>query len=584
MKSSGPALHPGRREPSLAFLLSLLLALVLGAPVARAQPSDDAKYAEAKEHFSRGVEHTDRGEWDAALVEFLKSREILPTAKNTYNAAVCLRRVNRFDEALDMYEALLRDFPNLPANERRLGEQELAQLKRSVGTIELKGGAEGANVVIDGRERGVLPLSAPVRVGTGTHTVRVTRDGFLPFEARVEVAGLQTATVQIQLAALTAGGRLHVAQQTGKALDVVVDNSVVGKTPWDGVLPPGDHTVLLRGEGKEGTQPVRVSVKLNQTATLNLLPEVLEGSIRVQAKPATATVAVDGVPVGPGAWEGRLRAGLHTVDVTADGYLAFKRDVDLKKDAPEAVEVELGRDPNAFVGESAAFGLELDAAVPLGVLLGGDLANSCTGGCSASLPIGLRGVLHALYQAGSGFGIGVDVGYLLAFRSLQDRSEVLTAVGGVQNTGTVRDSLRLSGLTAGLSAQYHKGERWPVLMRFGAGLLLGNARDERSGSLQNSKLETYSVDRTSSASATYLYFAPEVRVGRRFGQHFELNLGAEILLMASLSQPKWDDNTQILTPNNPKAQGDGYGTFGKETLLGSFVVFAVPGVGARYEF
>src|SRR6185436_1788304 len=102
---------------------------------------------------------TDRAQWDAALVEFLKSREILPNAQNTYNAAVCLARVGRFDEAVDMYEALLREFPNLAGEERDLPMRELAQLKTSVGSIELRGGVSGSTVVVDTRERGTLPLA-----------------------------------------------------------------------------------------------------------------------------------------------------------------------------------------------------------------------------------------------------------------------------------------------------------------------------------------------------------------------------------------------------------------------------------------
>jgi hypothetical protein len=570
----------------LAFLLAVFT-LTLAAP-AFAQPADDARLAEAKLHFLRGVDHSDRSEWDAALAEFLKSREILPTAKNTYNAAVCLRRVNRYDEALDMYEALLHDFPALVGEERQVAERELAQLKTSVGAIELRGGVPGSTVVIDTRDRGTLPLAAPLRVGAGTHTIRVSHEGFLPFETRAEVVGLQTVAVNVQLVALTAGGRLHVAEQTGKALEVLVDNAVVGKTPWDGVLPPGDHTVVLRGEGRVGTQPVVASVKLNQTATVNLLSEELDASLRVQPKPPTANVSIDGIPVGRGAWEGRLRAGTHTVEVTADGYLTFKKDVDSKKDATDAVEATLERDPNVFAGPSAKLGFELDAAVPLGALWGGDLSSSCTGACAGSVPIGVRGVFHGIYQAGSGFGGGVDVGYLLALTRYAARPEAIGSLGGtiVPNQGVVDDALRLSGFTAGGSVQYHKGETWPVLLRLGVGVVIGSVNDTRAGTFTNNQKppERYHVSLRNSASAIYLYVAPEVRIGHRFGEHFELSLGVEVLLMPALSQPKWNYGKNVLTTNIPNNQGDGEGDFGADTMAGSFMVLVTPGLGARYEF
>jgi hypothetical protein len=339
-------------------------------------------------------------------------------------------------------------------------------------------------------------------------------------------------------------------------------------------------------------------VKLNQTVTLNLLAEDLDASVRVQPTPATATVAIDGVQVGRGAWEGRLRAGAHTIEVTADGYLSFRKDLESKKDGADVVDAALARDPKVFAGPSAVFGVEIDAAVPLGASWGGDLASSCAGGCSGSLPLGVHPVLRGLYQGGSGFGVSVDVGYLLAVRSYEARPEVVSPKGvGTprataadptlppirENPGTVTDKLKLSALTVGASAQYHKGETWPLLLRLGAGAILGSVKDERAGTMTNSFNEPYAVSMQRSASATYLYVAPEVRIGRRFGSHLELNVGAEVMLLAALSQPKWNDQQTVLTSTTP-AHTDGTGTFGEDSMMGSFMVLVAPGVGVRYEF
>lgn len=556
-----------------------------GAPAAAAAtpPPQDQRLADAKAHFLRGVEHTTRGEWDAALVEFLRSREIMPTSKATYNAAVSLRKVNRFDEALDMYEALLREFPNIGQQEKDIAVNELAQLKGSIGVIELRGGVKAAKISIDGRDRGTYPPALPLRVGAGNHAVRVSAEGYLPFEARVDVAGGQTVPVNVQLVALTAGGRLRVAEQTGKALDVLVDNAVVGKTPWEGLLAPGDHVVLLRGEQNLGTQPVVASVKLNLLVSLNLLAEQLDASIRIQPTPGSAMVSIDAIPVGLGTWEGRLRLGPHAIEATADGYLPFKRDVDLKKDATESVVATLERDPNVFAG-SAALGLEIDAALPIGALFGGDLSDGCSGGCSAGMPLGMHGVLHGIYETASGFGGGVDVGYLLTNRTLTAREASVQPIqGSAPNLGKANDKLRLGGLTVGASAQYHRGQEWPVLVRIGVGALLASTADERSGTFTNSKNEAYTVSRRETPSGTYLYVAPELRLGRKFGKHFEVNAGFEILVMTALSQPKWADKSQFLT-GNAGAQGDGLGKFGDQSIAGSFMLFVAPGLGARYDF
>ena len=57
-------------------------------------------------------------------------------------------------------------------------------------------------------------------------------------------------------ALLAPGGRLVVTEQAGKAAEVVIDNVVVGRAPWDGSVALGDHVVLLRGDGELGDRIV----------------------------------------------------------------------------------------------------------------------------------------------------------------------------------------------------------------------------------------------------------------------------------------------------------------------------------------
>jgi hypothetical protein len=573
---------------SPAFLLTTRAGLAQPSSQSSPPSADDPRRIEAKKHFDVGVEHSDRAEWDAALVEFLASRAILPTTKNTYNAAVSLRKLQRFDEALEMYETFLREFPDASPQEKQVAEKELAALKASVGTIELKGVPSGAKIVVDSRDRGTFPLQIPLRVGAGRHTVRVLAEGYLPFESSIDVSGLAVVPLEVRLATLTAAGRLRVTEQTSRAgIDVVLDGAVVGQTPWEGAVSPGSHTVLLKGKDNNlGTQPVRPTVTLNQSVSLNLLAEVLDASVRIEPLPTSSTIALDGVELGRGAWEGRLRPGAHVVTANAEGFLPYKQSFDLKKDATEVIAVKLERDPKSalFAQPSPSIVFEGNLALPIGLLVGGDLGDAACGGpCSASVPIGFRGVVHGTYQLGSGLGFGVDVGYLLAVRSIEGRATNIEPKGRPPNNGTANDDLRLSALTLGASAQYHRvgtGD-WPLTFRLGAGVLLGNTRDERSGSFTNSLAESYSVSLRESSPATYLYVAPDVRIGRALTKHLEINAGMEILLMTAIVQPTWKDKSEVLTGRTNR--GDGLGIFGEQTMLGSALLFISPGVGLRYE-
>jgi hypothetical protein len=577
-----------------AFVLSFVLATEVAfaqapapAPSSSAAASpDQAKKDDARAHFERGLGHFDRGEWSAALAEFLISRKIFPTRAATKNAAVCLRKEGRFDEALEMYEALLREFPDLAPADKQFADKEIEELRASIGTLEIAGAESGADIVVDGRSRGTYPLAAPVRVSAGSHVVRVYKSGFLPFEVRVDVAGRQNTVVSAKLAALTQGGQLRVTDQAGRVLDVVVDNVVVGKTPWEGTVAPGDHVVFLRGEGNLGTQPVAAPVRLNTATPLTLNAEELEASTRVDPTPGGASVAIDGVAVGRGVWEGKLRVGSHSIEVAAEGFLPSKRDLNLAKGQREVLVVKLERDPNSPLWAAqnpSRFIIELVAAGAFTPTLGGDIAG-CSSPCSSGLPLGGKGVLHAGYQLGSGLGFSIDGGYLALFSSVSDRAAQFFPKSRPINNGTAADTLRLSGLTLGASAFYHRGETWPLTVRLGIGAFLGSVRDARSGPFVNSLGAAYNINATENDSATYLYATPEVRIGRRFGDHFELNVGLELMVMTALGQPKWKDTNQINSSSDPHVAGDGIGTFGAQALAGSFVFIVAPGIGARYEF
>src|SRR5262245_692331 len=183
-----------------------------GGPAATPTEASDVK-ARAKEHFDKGLALLRDGAWEAALAEFLRSRELHPTKGNTQNAAVCLRNLRRFDEALEMSEKLLSEFTDWSAEERKQIETGIASLQSSVGTLEVVASEPGAAIMVDSHERGTTPLAGPIRVSAGSHVVRVYKHGFAPFEKRVAVAGRQHTIVRGRLEPLTRFGRLRVTEQ-----------------------------------------------------------------------------------------------------------------------------------------------------------------------------------------------------------------------------------------------------------------------------------------------------------------------------------------------------------------------------------
>ena len=110
------------------------------------------------------------------------------------------------------------------------------------------------------------------------------------------------------------------------------------------------------------------------------------------------------------------------------------------------------------------------------------------------------------------------------------------------------------------------------------GVFLGSVGDARTGSFTSTTSTRYDVSVSESANATYLYAAPEVRIGKKFGDHLELNAGLTVLVLAALKRPEWTDQQSIV------AARDGLATFGQQSTAGGVILSAVPGIGLRYAF
>jgi hypothetical protein len=554
---------------------------------AGAQEPDQDRKSAARNHYEKGLRLYRESAWAAALAELLESRRLYPTWSATSSAAVCLQKLQRFDEALDLFEILLREFSAvMPQAAAEAARRAVVDLRGLVGTVDIEGAELGAAIVIDGQSRGDYPPLALLRVAAGSHVVRVYKEGFEPFEKRVDIAGGQTVRVAAHLRTLAHSGRLRVAEQQGKVLDVIVDGNTVGRTPWEGPVAVGDHMVVLRGEGNLGTQPVSAPVRFQQLTPLSLVAEELDASIRVAPTPAGATVAIDSVIVGRGIWQGRLRAGAHKIEVAAEGFIATGREVRLTRDAHEVFTVALQRDLSSPLWRKPGrFVVDLAGAVAVTPGFGGELAGSCGGTCSSSPGIGGVGIFHGGYELGSGFGFGLTAGYLTASQTITDRSTSIRAEGRLCNgtpcPGIAGDILRLQGFMAGAWAELSFGERFPIHIRLGGGALLGSMSDTRTGTFEasNPELPAYRVGPVSTVPpAHFIYVDPEVRAGIALASRFELSIGLDLMMLINLSRPRWDPDLAV------DASDDGIGKFEGETLAGALLVVIAPSLGARYAF
>lgn len=560
------------------------------------------KKEEAKRRFLRGIELADNDDWDAAVVEFLASRQLYATRVATLNAARALHKLKRYVEALDMYQALLDEFGDeIDEAQRKQIEQTMASLREIIGDIVVESSEMGTTVIIDGQQRGQTPLKKPIRVKAGTHTVRAYKEGFLPFEEQIMVAGAQRQTVMVDLKPLTRSGQLRVTEAGGGTFDVIVDGASVGDTPWQGPLGPGEHTVLLRGEDKMGTMPNRVEIEEGRTTALSLRAQRLDATLRIEPTPSDARVAIDGVTVGNGVWEGAVSSGSHQVEVFARGFLAFRTEIRVGTDKTEIVQARLRRNP-----QHPMWGEAFRAHVYLEATAGAALSPSFGGSAGPdAIPVGVLGGLRAGYALISGLGVEVTLGYL-AMRQAGTRTQTATADPHVVSlrSDNFTDQQRIAGPLAALSASYQVLDTTPLTFRITGGAARVNADFDNGGTFQGVSAKpgspdtrgSFSIDfdvREQSRNITMPFVGGEVRFGYRFSDHLMVDggIGALVMFAQDFQRRAYDGGPRSVPfARSPGTYSDGSAipppgnvVLPRETAFGTFVGL-FPTVAARYDF
>jgi uncharacterized protein YjeT (DUF2065 family) len=176
------------------------LVIVLGALAAPLAAKAGVK-EEARKHYDRAVELVDDGQLEGAIVEFQRSYDLTHHFAVLYNIGQVYVSLARPVEAVDAYERYLADGGRkVPADRRTEVEKEIVRQKARIATLEIRGLPQGATVRLDGNEIGRAPISAPVRVGVGKHTIAASADGYDSAEKEVVVAGEDHKAVGLVLA------------------------------------------------------------------------------------------------------------------------------------------------------------------------------------------------------------------------------------------------------------------------------------------------------------------------------------------------------------------------------------------------
>jgi hypothetical protein len=236
MSSSGtPPAKAGRTSDKMTRLRSFCIALALMLMAAHPARAEGDSRKAAGEHYQRGLELANRGDYKTALEEFDQAYALSPNFAVLYNIGQADMALGRPQKAMAALERYLADGgERVPADRRADVERQIALLESSFAKLEITTEPPGARVTVDGADAGTTPLAEPVKLAAGTHVISASRPG---------------AATASQVVTLVEGQR--------ESVSLALTNAPVAAVPAGGAAgtaPSGDETKLA-ATGAAGTKP-----------------------------------------------------------------------------------------------------------------------------------------------------------------------------------------------------------------------------------------------------------------------------------------------------------------------------------------
>ena len=195
----------------LSFLVAALLAFdafgQTAAPAAApaageaaaAEPSPEA-VKEAAQRYERGLELYSEGDYGLAVIEFERAYELVPNYRVLYNIGqvrIQLGRYARAKKALEEY--LAKGGDEIKPERRESVKRDLEMLAGRTALLMVITNEPGADIVLDSLVVGQSPLTEPLLVDAGEHTLEVRKAGFYSKGSPVKLAGRDETTVTLEI-------------------------------------------------------------------------------------------------------------------------------------------------------------------------------------------------------------------------------------------------------------------------------------------------------------------------------------------------------------------------------------------------
>ena len=176
------------------------LALALAAALTLSLTGASAWAEDAESLVTRGLELRVQGKDDQALVLFRRADALAPSPRTRAQVALAEQALGIWVPAEVHLSAALaaKDDPWIEKNRVAL-TAALDVVRQHVGSLEVLGGAPGADVLVDGAKVGALPMATPWRIEVGRRALEIRAPGYHSASRSTEIVAGRTTRETIEM-------------------------------------------------------------------------------------------------------------------------------------------------------------------------------------------------------------------------------------------------------------------------------------------------------------------------------------------------------------------------------------------------
>ena len=401
------------------------------------KPLSQSLTGQAKADFEAAKLLANDGDFAGAVIKFQSAYDASKDVRLLWNVGFCQKNMRRYAKVIATLRRYLDEgAATLSAADKKDAQDLISTIEPFTTRATIPVNEAGAQVSVDDEVVGTSPLAAPVILDLGERHVRVTKDGFRPYERAVPVGGAADVTIDVKLEREVHEGKLAIEAPPGAAISV--DGAQVGVGKVELTLPAGGHQLIITAPGMRPYQ-TEIALQDKETRTLNvpLQPEapLVRPTLRVavgcgDAEPKAPddglVVFLDGADVLPPSlvkmrWsiedsrnvldhiEYTLNAGRHTARVALPGCYGY--DIQLDVDPVKGADISGALETSRFVLVQGPQGTPGWFQVALGTWLAGGTAKTDAPDTYASRGISVVGGSLDLGAVDRWFGYYVDWSY-----------------------------------------------------------------------------------------------------------------------------------------------------------------------------